>query len=57
MLENNLRKALMLSQGDFAIFVEKPISAVCLVLAAAALAAPLLPFLARRRDRLAANQS
>ncbi len=57
MLENNLRKALMLSQGDFTIFVERPISAVCLALAVAVLAAPLLPALARRRDRLAALES
>ena len=30
MLENNLRKSLILSQGDLMIFVERPISAVCL---------------------------
>ena len=57
MLENNLRKALMLSQGSFAIFVEKPISAVCLALAALALVGPFLPALARRRDSLATSQS
>ena len=57
MLENNLRKSLILSHGDFTIFVERPISAVCLVLASAALAAPLLPALARRRARIAAEQS
>ena len=57
MLENNLRKSLILSHGDFAIFVSRPISAVCLVLAFAALAAPLLPALARRRTDLAASQS
>ena len=57
MLENNLRKSLILSQGDFTIFIERPISAVCLVLATAALAAPLLPTLARRRARLATDQT
>ena len=57
MLENNLRKSLILSQGNFTIFIERPISAVCLVLAAAALAAPLLPALARRRARLATDQT
>jgi putative tricarboxylic transport membrane protein len=57
MLENNLRKSLILSLGDFTIFIERPISAVCLVLAAAALAAPLLPALARRRARLATDQT
>jgi len=57
MLENNLRKSLILSHGDFTIFIERPISAACMVLAAAALAAPLLPALARRRARIAANQT
>jgi putative tricarboxylic transport membrane protein len=37
---NNLRKSLILSRGDFAIFLERPISAACLALAAAALTAP-----------------
>ena len=57
MLENNLRKALILSQGSFTFFIERPISAVCLVLAAAVLAAPLLPALARRRASVAASES
>jgi putative tricarboxylic transport membrane protein len=57
MLENNLRKALILSEGNFTFFIERPISAVCLGLAAAVLIAPLLPALARRRARLAMNQS
>ncbi len=52
MLENNLRKSLILSHGDFQIFIARPISAVCLLLAVAALAAPLLPALARRRAAL-----
>jgi putative tricarboxylic transport membrane protein len=57
MLENNLRKSLILSHGDFTIFIERPISATCLVLAAVALAAPLLPALARRRARVAIDQT
>jgi putative tricarboxylic transport membrane protein len=57
MLENNLRKSLILSQGDFTIFMERPISAVCLVLAAAALVVPMLPALARRRARVAMDQT
>jgi putative tricarboxylic transport membrane protein len=57
MLENNLRKSLILSHGDFTIFIERPISATCLVLAAVALAAPLLPALARRRARVAMDQT
>jgi putative tricarboxylic transport membrane protein len=57
MLENNLRKSLIMSQGDFSVFVERPISAVCLALAFAALVGPLLPGLARRRERIAADQT
>ena len=57
MLENNLRKSLILSQGNFTVFLERPISAVCLVLAAVALLAPLLPALARRRTSFATEQT
>jgi putative tricarboxylic transport membrane protein len=57
MLENNLRKSLILSHGDFQIFIARPISAVCLLLAVAALAAPLLPALARRRATIAASET
>jgi putative tricarboxylic transport membrane protein len=56
MLENNLRKALILSQGELTTFVERPISAVCLALAAALLIAPLVPAMHRRRERVAAEQ-
>jgi putative tricarboxylic transport membrane protein len=56
MLENNLRKALILSQGDFMIFVERPISAAFLVFAAAVLIAPLLPVLARKRAQAAPSE-
>ena len=48
MLENNLRKALILSQGSFTPFVTRPISAVCLGLALLVLASPLLAGLRRR---------
>jgi putative tricarboxylic transport membrane protein len=57
MLENNLRKALILSQGELATFVERPISAACLALAAALLVAPLIPALRRRRERVAVEQA
>ncbi len=43
LLENNFRKSLLLSQGDFMVFVERPISVVCLALAALALLAAVLP--------------
>ncbi len=57
MLENNLRKALLLSQGDFSIFVTRPISAVCLGLAALALVAAILPGLSRGREAIAKDQT
>jgi putative tricarboxylic transport membrane protein len=57
MLENNLRKSLILSHGDFQIFITRPISAACLILAVAALVGPLLPALARRRATLAPSES
>jgi putative tricarboxylic transport membrane protein len=56
MLENNLRKALILSQGELMTFVQRPISAACLALAAALLVAPLIPALRRRRERVAVEQ-
>ncbi|HRK19669.1 MAG TPA: tripartite tricarboxylate transporter permease [Hyphomicrobiaceae bacterium] len=57
MLENNLRKSLILSQGDFGIFVTRPISAVCLLFAIAILLAVLMPSLARKREVIAQDQS
>ncbi len=57
MLENNLRKALILSQGDLMTFVERPISATCLALAAVSLLAAVLPGLASKRNVIAQDQS
>jgi putative tricarboxylic transport membrane protein len=56
LLENNLRKALILSRGDFMTFIERPISGVCLVFAVLMLVVPLLPSLARRREAIALDQ-
>ena len=49
LLENNLRKALILSQGDLVTFLQRPISGACLVLAALVLLSPLLPTLRKKR--------
>jgi putative tricarboxylic transport membrane protein len=57
MLENNLRKALILSQGDLLTFVERPISAICLLVAALLLVSPLLPAMGARRKELATEES
>jgi putative tricarboxylic transport membrane protein len=57
MLENNLRKALILSQGDLSTFVMRPISAIWLVFAAVLLIAPLLPALRRKRATVALDET
>jgi putative tricarboxylic transport membrane protein len=53
MMENNLRKALIVSDGSFWIFLERPISLTCLALALLLLASAALPALRTRRDRIA----
>ncbi|HEX4893579.1 MAG TPA: tripartite tricarboxylate transporter permease, partial [Hyphomicrobiaceae bacterium] len=53
MLENNLRKSLILSRGDFWVFLERPISLVCLIFAALILIVPLLPSLSKKREAIA----
>ena len=56
MLENNLRKALILSQGELTTFLTRPISAACLLFAAALLVFPLLPGLRKKRDAVALDE-
>jgi putative tricarboxylic transport membrane protein len=56
MLENNLRKSLIMRQGDFSVFLT-PISAVCLGLAALAVVVVALPSLSRKRAVIAQDQS
>src|SRR5262245_19939332 len=57
LMENNLRKALILSDGSFGIFIERPISLTCLVLAVLILLSPLLPRLRARRKDLAIEEA
>jgi putative tricarboxylic transport membrane protein len=52
MLETQFRRALQLSQGDLSIFVTRPISAVLLLAAVAALVLPYLPRLLGRGRRM-----
>jgi putative tricarboxylic transport membrane protein len=53
LLENNLRKALIISGGDLSTFVLRPISGVCLLLALVILLSPVLPSMRRKRALLA----
>jgi TctA family transporter len=50
MLEENFRRAMVLSGGDWSVFVRRPISLGFLVLAALLLIAVALPTIRRRRE-------
>jgi len=52
MLEEHLRRAMIISRGDPLIFVERPISAVLLVLTAIALVIVFTPAIAKKRDEV-----
>jgi TctA family transporter len=51
MLEENFRRAMVLSDGDWLIFVQRPISLGFLLLAAALLLAVALPNIRRTREQ------
>lgn len=53
MLEENFRRALVLSEGDLTVFLSEPISATFLLLSAIILVLPGLPRMKRRRELLA----
>ena len=55
LLENALRQSLILSGGTFGIFVSRPISTTCLVLAAALLLSSLLPMIRKKREKIVAE--
>lgn len=50
MMEQYMRRALLLSQGDFTVFVSRPLSLTLLVFAAACLIIVLLPALRNKRE-------
>jgi TctA family transporter len=52
LMEENLRRALLLSRGDPAVFVERPISATLLVLSALLLLTVILPAVRKRRQEI-----
>jgi putative tricarboxylic transport membrane protein len=52
MMENNLRLALTISQGDPWIFIQKPISAVFIIVSVVLLISPFIPWLGKRRKKL-----
>jgi len=50
MMEEHLRRAMLLSRGDPSVFIERPISAVLLLIAALALGLMLLPGLRKKKE-------
>ena len=56
LLEDHLRRSLIISRGDPSIFIDRPISAILLVLAVAALAIAILPTIRRRREVVFAEE-
>ena len=55
-LESSLRQSLLMSRGSFAIFVLRPISLVCLVLALTLLVLALLPMTRKKREEIIAME-
>jgi TctA family transporter len=55
MMEEHLRRAMLLSRGDVIVFVERPISATLLAVAAITLGLMLLPNLRRGKDKALAE--
>ncbi len=52
LIEEHLRRALMLSRGDFSVFLHRPLALAMLATAVVLLALTLLPHLAARRDEI-----
>ncbi|MGE0563719.1 MAG: tripartite tricarboxylate transporter permease [Pseudolabrys sp.] len=52
LIEENLRRAVLLSRGDVTVFVTRPISAALLAIAAALLVLAVLPAIRKRRDEV-----
>jgi putative tricarboxylic transport membrane protein len=50
LMENNLRKSLIMSQGDFSIFFTRPLAAASLIVALFLLASPFIPYLKKKRE-------
>jgi len=51
-MEENIRRSLIISKGDFMVFLERPISLVLLLVAAALLVSVAMPHIRRRRTEV-----
>src|SRR5512137_230461 len=52
MMESKLRLSLVISQGSPLIFIEKPISAIFIIITLALLISPFIPWIGKRREKL-----
>ncbi|RPJ39354.1 MAG: tripartite tricarboxylate transporter permease, partial [Deltaproteobacteria bacterium] len=52
MMETALRQSLIVSRGNFHIFIHRPYSLIALVIAAVFLTLPLIPILRKKREKL-----
>jgi TctA family transporter len=52
LIEEHLRRALMLSRGDFSVFVHRPLAFAMLVTSAILMLLTLVPRLAARREEI-----
>ena len=52
LMEENLRRALLISRGDWSVFITRPLSAVLMAAAAGLLVLAVLPSLRKKRDEV-----
>ncbi len=52
MMESNLRKSLIISQGDFSVFFTRPLAAASLIIALFLLISPLIPWMRKKKTRI-----
>jgi len=52
LMEENLRRALLISRGVWSVFVTRPLSAALMAVAAGLLVLAVLPALRRKRDEV-----
>jgi putative tricarboxylic transport membrane protein len=52
LLEEHLRRAMIISHGDWTVFVRRPLSATLLTIAALVLAVTFLPAVSRKREQV-----
>jgi putative tricarboxylic transport membrane protein len=57
MMEHNLRKSLIISQGDFSIFFTRPLAAASMVISLALLIFPLIPWIRKKREEIPKEES